>query len=128
MLEEHPLVIRLENKIDELCRDRSITQKIINSNSSLLTLDTAIEEYSSLKQNAIIPLGIRYLAISCIANHYQLYQDNREISQLKDVIGQAINIPTHAEVFCAVQIIKSRYSQIYDCDQRNVSYLDSFDR
>jgi hypothetical protein len=124
MLEEYPLIIRLENKVNELCRDRSITQKIVSSNSSLLTLDTAIEEYISLKQHVIIPLGIRYLALSCIAKHYQLYQDNREISQLKDIIGQAINIPTHAEVFCAVQIIKSRYSQIYDYDRREFDRVE----
>jgi ARC6-like, IMS domain len=124
MLEEYPLIIRLENKIDELCRDRSITQKIVNSNSSLLTLNTAIEEYVVLKQDVIIPLGIRYLSLSCIASHYQLYQDNREISQLKDIIGQAINIPTHAEVFCTVQVIKSKYCHIYDCDRREFDRVE----
>jgi hypothetical protein len=124
MPEEYPLIIRLETKIDELCRDRSITQKIVNSNSSLLALDTAFEEYILLKQDVIIPLGIRYLAISCIATHYQLYQDNREISQLKDITGQAINMPTHAEVFCAIQVIKSKYCQIYDCDRREFDRVE----
>jgi ARC6-like, IMS domain len=124
MPEEYPLIIRLETKIDELCRDRSITQKIVNSNSSLLALNTAFEEYILLKQDVIIPLGIRYLAISCIASHYQLYQDNREISQLKDIIGQAINMPTHAEVFFAIQVIKSKYCQIYDCDRREFDRIE----
>jgi hypothetical protein len=124
MLEEHPLINSLETKIYDLHRDRSTARKIVDSNSNLLTVNTAIEEYVVLKQDLTIPLGIRYLALSCIAAHYQLYQDNREISQLKDLTGQAINIPTHAEVFSAVQVIKSKYYQIYDCDNREFDRLE----
>jgi ARC6-like, IMS domain len=116
MLEEYPLITSLENKIDELHRNSSIARKIVNNNSKLITINTAIEEYIAIKQDLMIPLGIRYLALSCIAAHYQLYQDNRELSQIKDLTGQAINIPTHAEVFSAIQVVKSRYYQIYDCN------------
>jgi hypothetical protein len=118
MLEEHPLITSLEAKINDLHRDRSTARKIVSSNSNLLTVDTAIEEYVILKQDLTIPLGIRYLALSCISAHYQLYQDNREISQLKDLTGQAINIPTHLEVFNSIQVVKSKYYHIYDCDNR----------
>lgn len=124
MLEEHPLITSLENKIDEIHRNSSIARKIVNSNSKLLTINTAIEEYIAIKQDLTIPLGVRYLALSCIAAHYQLYHDNREISQLKDLTGRAINIPTHAEVFSAIQVIKSRYYQIYDCDPREFNRLE----
>lgn len=124
MLEEHPLITSLEAKIYELHRDRSTARKIVDSNSNLLTVNTAIEEYVILKQDLTIPLGIRYLALSCISAHYQLCQDNREISQLKDLTGQSINIPTHAEVFSAVQIIKSKYYHIYDCDRREFDRLE----
>jgi ARC6-like, IMS domain len=124
MLEENPLITSLESKIDDLHRDRSTARKIVGSNSNLLTVNTAIEEYVILKQDSTIPLGIRYLALSCIAAHYQLYQDNREISQLKDLTGQAINLPTHAEVFSAIQVIKSSYYQIYDCDNREFDRLE----
>jgi hypothetical protein len=124
MLEEHPLIISLEAKINDLHRDRSTARKIVSSNSNLLTVDTAIEEYVILKQDLKIPLGIRYLALSCIAAQYQLYQDNREISQLKDLTGQAINIPTHAEVFNAIQVVKSKYYHIYDCDNREFDRVE----
>uniref|UniRef100_UPI0035946262 IMS domain-containing protein n=1 Tax=Chamaesiphon sp. TaxID=2814140 RepID=UPI0035946262 len=124
MIEEYPLITNLENKIDEINRDRSTARKIVNSNSNLQTVNTAIEEYIILKQDLTIPLGIRYLALSCIAAHYQLYQDNREISQLKDITGRAINIPTHAEVFSAIQVIKNKYYQIYDCDNREFDRVE----
>jgi ARC6-like, IMS domain len=124
MLAEHPLITSLESKIYDLHRDRSTARKIVGSNSNLLTVNTAIEEYVLLKQDSTILLGIRYLALSCIAAHYQLYQDNREISQLKDLTGQAINIPTHAEVFSTLQVIKSRYYQIYDCDPREFDRVE----
>lgn len=124
MIEEYPLITSLENKINELYRDRSTARKIVDSNSNLLTINTAIEEYISIKKDLTIPLGIRYLALSCVAAHYQLYQENREISQLKDLTGQAINIPTHAEVFNAIQVIKSKYYQIYDCDPREFDRVE----
>lgn len=78
MIEEYPLITSLENKIDELHQNRSIARKIVDSNSKLLLVNTAIEEYIALKQDLAIPLGIRYLSLSCIAAHYQLYQDNRD--------------------------------------------------
>jgi ARC6-like, IMS domain len=124
MSEEHPLITSLEHKIDELHRDRSTARKIVGSNSTLLTVNTAIEDYIMLKQDLQMPLGIRYLALSCIAAHYQLYRDSREISQLKDLTSQAINIPTHAEVFRAIQVIKSRYYQIYDCDSHEFDRVE----
>lgn len=124
MLKEHPLITSLENKIDDLHRNRSISRKIVNSNSKLLTMNTAIEEYIAIKQDLTIPIGLRYLALSCIASHYQLYHDNREISQLKDLTGRAINIPNHAQVYSAIQVIKSRYCQIYDCDPREFERLE----
>jgi ARC6-like, IMS domain len=116
MLEEHPLITSLEAKVNELYQDRSIAQKVIGKNSSLLMTSTAIEEYIALKQDLSIPLGIRYLALSCIATNYQLYQNDREISQFKDIAGREIDIPTHAAIFNAIQIIKQKYCHIYECN------------
>ncbi|MCY7367253.1 MAG: ARC6/PARC6 family protein [Chamaesiphon sp.] len=124
MVEEYPLVNSLENKIDELHRDRSTARKIVDSNSNLLTINTALEDYIAIKKDLTIPLGIRYLALSCVAAHYQLYQDSREVSQIKDLTGQAINIPTHAEVFNAIQVVKNQYCQIYDCDPREFDRVE----
>jgi hypothetical protein len=124
MSEEFPLITRLETKIDELYRDREIAQKVINKNSNLLTSETAVEEYTALKQDAMIPLGIRYLALSCIAAQYKLYQDEREISQLKDLAGREIDVPDHFEIFNAIQIIKSRYYQIYECNSREFDRVE----
>ena len=124
MLKEHALITRLENKVDELYKDRAIARKIVGSNSKLLLMDTAIEEYVAIKQDLTIPLGIRYLSLSCVAIHYQLYQDDREISQLKDLIGHAINIPAHVEIFSAIQIVKSRYHQIYDCNSHEFDRVE----
>lgn len=124
MLKESSIVTRLECKIDRLCRDREIAQKVINKNSSLLTTETAVEEYIALKQDATIPLGIRYLALSCIAAQYKLYQDEREISQIKDLAGREIDIPAHFEIFNAIQIIKSRYYQIYECNSREFDRVE----
>jgi hypothetical protein len=116
MLEESSVITRLEKKIDELCRDHEIAQKIVNKNSSLLMTATAVDAYIALKQDSMIPLGIRYLALSCVAAQYQLYQDDREISQLKDLTGTEIDIPHHFEIFNAIQIVKNRYYQIYECN------------
>ncbi len=124
MLEEASLITRLETKIDELCRDREIAQKVINKNSNLLTSETAVEEYIALKQDLTIPLGIRYLALSCVAAQYHLYQDDREISQLKDWAGREIDIPSHFEIFNAIQTIRNRYYQVYNCNSREFDRVE----
>jgi ARC6-like, IMS domain len=124
MVEESSVITRLENKIDELYRDHAIAQKVINKNSSLLKTETAVGEYIALKQDSMIPLGIRYLALSCIATQYKLYQDEREISQLKDLTGREIDIPHHFETFNAIQIIKNRYYQIYECNSREFDRVE----
>ncbi len=124
MLEESSVITRLESKIDELYRDHQIAQKVINRNSTLLTTETAVEEYIALKKDIIIPSGIRYLALSCIAVQYKLYQDDREISQLKDLAGREIDIPTHFEIFNAIQVIKTRYCQIYECNSREFDRVE----
>jgi ARC6-like, IMS domain len=124
MLEESSVITRLENKIDELYRDHEIAQKVINKNSNLLTTETAVEEYIALKQDVSIPLGIRYLALSCIATQFKLYQDERDISQLKDLAGREIDVPDHFEIFNAIQIIKSRYYQIYVCNSHEFDRVE----
>jgi ARC6-like, IMS domain len=124
MLEESSVITRLENKIDELYRDHEVAQKVINKNSSLLMTATAVDEYIALKQDFTIPLGIRYLALSCIATQYQLYQDDREISQLKDLTGREIDVPDHFETFNAIQILKNRYYQIYECNSREFDRVE----
>jgi ARC6-like, IMS domain len=124
MSQEFSLITRLEKKIYELDRDREIAQKIINKNSILLATVTAIEEYVVLTRDSTIPLGIRYLALSCIAKQYQLYQDEREISQLKDIMGREIDIPSYSEIFNAIQIVKDRYYQIYECNQREFDRIE----
>jgi hypothetical protein len=124
MLEESSVITRLENKIDELYRDHEIAQRVINKNSSLLMTATAVDEYIALKQDFTIPLGIRYLALSCVAAQYQLYQDDREISQLKDLTGREIDVPDHFETFNAIQIVKNRYYQIYKCNSREFDRVE----
>ena len=124
MLEESSVITRLENKIDELYRDHEIAQKVINKNSSLLMTATAVDEYIALKQDFTIPLGIRYLALSCVASQYQLYQDDREISQLKDLTGREIDVPNHFETFNAIQIVKNRYYQIYVCNSHEFDRVE----
>jgi hypothetical protein len=124
MLEESSVITRLESKIDELYRDHEIAQKVINKNSSLLMTATAVDEYIALKQDFTIPLGIRYLALSCVAVQYQLYQDDREISQLKDLTGREIDVPDHFETFNAIQIVKNRYYQIYKCNSREFDRVE----
>jgi hypothetical protein len=124
MLTEYPLVTSLETKIENLCRDRAIARRVIDGNNSIFTLDTALENYIELREDSTIPVGIRYLALSCIATHHQLYPEDRDLSKLKDIISRELDIPTHTEIFNAIRVVKNRYYQIYECNPREFDRIE----
>jgi ARC6-like, IMS domain len=124
MLKESLLIARLEEKIDELYRDRTIARKVVSGNSSLLMTNTAIEEYVALKQDSSVPLGIRYLALSCVAAQYQLCHDEREVSQLKELTGQGIDVAFHVDILTSIGLIRSQYQQIYECNAREFDRIE----
>jgi hypothetical protein len=113
------LITRLESKIEDLHRGWNNAQAIINSNP------TSIQEYIQLKEDTSIETGIRYISLEAIAEEYNLYRDDREISELKDLIGRAIDIPPHADVLQSVQTIRDKYRQIYECNGRE---FDRYER
>jgi hypothetical protein len=119
MSDQPILITRLESKIEDLHRDWKNVQAIINSNP------TSIQEYIKLKEDTSIELGIRYISLEAIAEAHRLYKDDREISELKDLIGQVIDIPSHADVVQSVQILRDRYRQVYDC---NGQKFDRYER
>ncbi len=113
------LITRLESKIEDLHRGWKNAQAIINSNP------TSIQEYIKLKEDTSIETGIRYISLEAIAEEYNLYRDDREISELKDLIGREIDIPSHADVLQSVQIIRGRYRKVYEC---NGQKFDRYER
>jgi ARC6-like, IMS domain len=124
MLEKSSLIARLEDKIDELHRDRTIARKVVGGNSSLLIANTAIEEYVALKQDSSIVLGIRYLALSCVAAQYQLCHDEREVSRLKELTGQETDVAFHIDILNSIGVIRSRYQHIYECNAREFDRIE----
>ena len=118
-MNEPVLITRLESKIRDLHRDWKNAQAIINSNP------TAIQEYIDLKEDTNIQTGIRYISIEAIAEEYKLYKNDREISELKDLIGREIDIPSHSDVLQSVQTIRDKYRQIYECNGRE---FDRYER
>jgi hypothetical protein len=106
------IITKLESKIEDLHRGWQNAQAIINSNP------TSIQEYIKLKEDTSIEMGIRYLSLEAIAEEYNLYQGDREISELKDLIGREIDSPSHADILQSVQIIRDRYRKVYECNGR----------
>jgi hypothetical protein len=113
------LITKLESKIEDLHRGWKNAQAIINSNP------TSIQEYIKLKEDTSIEIGIRYISLEAIAEEYNLYRDDREISELKDLIGREIDIPSHADILQSVQIIRDKYRKIYECNGRE---FDRYER
>jgi ribulose bisphosphate carboxylase small subunit len=113
------IITKLESKIEDLHRDWNNAQAIININP------TSIQEYIKLKEDTSIQIGIRYISLEAIAKEYHLYQDDREVSELKDLIGREIDIPSHSDVLQSVQTIRDKYRQIYECNGRE---FDRYER
>lgn len=113
------LITKLESKIEDLHRDWKNAQAIINRNP------TSIQEYIKLKEDTSIEIGIRYVSLEAIAEEYDLYRDDREISELKDLISREIDVPSHADVLQSVQTLRDRYRKVYECNGRK---FDRYER
>jgi ARC6-like, IMS domain len=109
MNDEPTLITRLEDQIAGLHRDWEIAQAISKN-----TNPTAIGEYIALREDVRIILGIRYISLAAIAEEYQLYQDNREISQLKDLIGREIDLPSHIDTLYSIHTVRTKYRKVYE--------------
>jgi hypothetical protein len=119
MSDQPILITRLESKIEDLHRDWKNAQAIINSNP------TSIQEYIKLKEDTGIEISIRYVSLEAIAEEYHLYKDDREISELKDLIGREIDTPPHADILQSIQSIRDRYRKVYECNGRK---FDRYER
>jgi ARC6-like, IMS domain len=120
MNDEPTLITRLEAQIAELHHDWKIAQAISKN-----TNPTALGEYIALREDVRIVLGIRYVSLASIAEEYQLYQDNREISQLKDLIGREIDLPSQVDTLYSIHTVRTKYSKVYELDYRT---FDRYER
>lgn len=120
MNDQPTLITRLEAQVAELHRDWQIAQAI-SKNTNL----TAISEYIVLKEDVRIVMGVRYVSLAAIAEEYQLCQDNREISHLKDLIGREIDLPSHVDTLYSIHTVRTKYSQVYELNQRE---FDRYER
>jgi ARC6-like, IMS domain len=120
MNDQPTLIIRLEDQIAGLHRDWKIAQAISKN-----TNPTAIGEYIVLREDVRIVLGIRYVSLASIAEEYQLYQGNREISQLKDLIGREIDLPTHVDTLYSIHTVRTKYRKVYELNYRE---FDRYER
>jgi ARC6-like, IMS domain len=113
MNDEPTLITRLEAQIAELHHDWKIAQAISKN-----TNPTAIGEYIALREDIRIVLGIRYVSLSAVTEEYQLYQDNREIYQLKDLIAKEIDLPSHVDTLYSIHTVRTKYSKVYELNYR----------
>jgi ARC6-like, IMS domain len=92
----------------------------VKSNSS--NIPSALVRYNDLTKDSKVPLGIRYLALHCISDKNDFYNDPRDKSQMLSMISQEMGNLVPIDVVEAIQYVKSQYPSLYQLD------LQLFDR
>jgi hypothetical protein len=113
-------VKKLEAKLAEILRDR----QLVAEESGTKANRAALAEYEKMSQDANIPAGIRYLALHCIADKNEFYNDPRDKSQMVATVSQVMGSLVPGDVVKAIECLKTQYSSIYQLDE---SFFDRYE-
>jgi hypothetical protein len=113
-------VKKLEAKLAEILRDRQLVTEASGTKADR----SALAEYEKISQDTNIPAGIRYLALHCIANKNEFYNDPRDKSQMVATVSQAMGSLVPGDVVKAIECLKTQYSSIYQLDE---SFFDRYE-
>jgi ARC6-like, IMS domain len=108
------IVAKLEDKVQELLRDHRMTTQTTGINESDRSPLTG---YENISKNPNISMGVRYLALHCVANKQGLYHDSHDQPQMLGVMSQEMGKVPLATAVQDIQQLKTYYPSVYDLDR-----------
>jgi hypothetical protein len=112
----------LINKIDQELR--SIHQEMaLAKNSGKTTIasdENLLSEYLRLTTtDGIIP-AIQYITLNNLSRYFNLYQDDRERSQILAATAEELGLSSDSEILVSVQVLQHTYPLIYEISQEQL--------
>ncbi len=105
------LITRLDKELRILDREASLAAKSgkipINNQATILT------EYIKLTTTEGIIPAIQYIVLDGLARKFDLYQDDRERSQILSAMGDELTSSSESEILVSIQIVQYTYPVLY---------------
>jgi hypothetical protein len=108
------IVAKLEDKLQELLRNHRMATQTTGSTESDRS---PLAGYENISKNPNIAVGVRYLALHCVANKQGLYHDSRDQPQMLGVMSQEMGKVPLATAVQDIQHLKTYYPAVYDLDR-----------
>ncbi len=86
---------------------------------------SAMLEYAKLAQDKDFPIGVRYLALYCIANKNNFYAEIRDQQEMLGTVSQEMGELLPGEVVMGIQSLKVDYPAIYQLDRASFDRYES---
>jgi hypothetical protein len=108
------ILAKLEDKVQELLRDHRMTTETTGINESD---QSPLTGYENISKNPNISMGVRYLALHCVANKQGLYHDSHDQPQMLGVMSQEMGKVPLAIAVQDIQQLKTYYPSVYNLDR-----------
>jgi hypothetical protein len=112
------LITKLDRKLKSIYQEIALVAK---TGKTVTVIDPLLSEYLQLTSTEGIIPAIQYIALDGLARHFELYEDDRERSQLLAVMADELNQSTDSEILASAQVIQYTYPSIYKISREQMT-------
>jgi ARC6-like, IMS domain len=115
------IIKKLEDKIGAAISDCNLSALAGGNKQE----QSAMLEYVKLVQDIDFPIGVRYLALYCVANKNDFYTEVRDQQEMLGTVSQEMGDLLPGEVVMGIQSLKVDYPAIYQLDSAAIDRYES---
>jgi hypothetical protein len=106
-------VKKLEERVQALRRDRQLSTPAVDGGEADRS---PLAGYEAITKDPNVTIGVRYLALHCIASKQSLYRNPRDPAQMLGVMSDEMGKVPLPEVVRSIQNIRLNYDHVYQVD------------
>jgi hypothetical protein len=112
------LIAKTDSKLRSIQQEQSLAGK---TGKTAIAQEPLLSEYLKLTSTEGIIPAIQYIALDGLARYFNLYEDDRERSQILTAMADELNRSTDSEILASIQIIQYTYPAIYGVSQEQIN-------
>jgi hypothetical protein len=118
MLTIEMLTAKIDRELRSIHQELSLSRK---TGKTTTTNDPLLAEYLQLTTtDGIIP-AIQYIILDSLSKHFDLYQDDRERSQILAATSGELELSSDSEILVSIQIVQHTHPLIYEVSKGQLS-------
>jgi hypothetical protein len=112
------LISRTDSKLRSIQQELSLAGQ---TGKTAIAENPLLSEYLKLTSTEGIIPAIQYIALDGLARYFNLYEDDRERSQILTAMADELNRSTDGEILASIQILQYTYPEIYGVSQEQIN-------